>query len=821
MADFDFKKIEQKWQKEWEKQGAFKAKEGKKDKFYCLEMFPYPSASYLHMGHVKCYSIGDIIARFKRMQGKNVLYPMGFDAFGLPAENAAIKAKSHPATYTNDAIATIRKLMKELGLSYDWDREVSTHLPDYYRWNQWIFLKMLEKGIAYRKKAPVNYCKTCATTLANEEVIDGNCWRCDQPVSLEQLEQWFFKITAYADELLSGLDTLQWNERVKEMQRNWIGKSEGTKVTFILEGTKQSFEVFTTRPDTLYGVTFLTCAARHPLLGDLLKGTPQEKAYRSFLQTVSASEKLDVTKEKEGFNTGLFALHPLTGERLPIFASNFVVADYGTGFVMGVPAHDQRDFDFAQKYALPIKQVICQVNGKIDKKMKEAYIGRGILIDSDTFDGLENEKAKKVISAHLVKLKKGAITTEYRLRDWLVSRQRYWGTPIPIVYCSKCGIVPVPEKQLPVQLPVDVTFTGKGNPLVTCKAFVETSCPTCKGKAKRETDTMATFIDSSWYYLRYCDPDNKKALFDSKKVAYWMPADQYIGGMEHAVLHLLYARFFTKFLRDCGLVTFDEPFQKLFNQGIVHKGGERMSKSHGNTVTAEEISAKYGIDTARLFIMFVASPDKAIEWDDKGIEGAFKVIKRFIALADKVGKVSDPIVDHKIASFLTQLEKNYESIEFNKGIVSFMELVSSLSEKESISRAAYESLLLGMSPIIPHVCEELWSRLGNKTLIATESWPKVDTSKINPAFDVVEQAVEKTVSDIMNVLRLVKEKTGEEGTQVYVYVLPKEVGNYAPDSLTKRVGKPIRVFAVNDPKKYDPQGKAGKAKPGKPALFVE
>src|SRR3989344_1250377 len=574
----DFSKMEKKWQKKWVESGIFKAGENsKKDKYYVLEMFPYPSASYLHMGHVRCYSIGDIIARYKRMKGFSVLYPIGFDAFGLPAENAAIKDKIHPKKYTENAIKNIERLMKAIGLSYDWDRSLSTCDSSYYKWNQWIFLKMFEKGIAYRKKAPVNWCPSCKTVLANEEVINGKCWRCDSEVILEQLEQWFLKITDYADELLAGLDKIEWPEKVKSMQRNWIGKSEGTKVIFELEGSKKNIEVFTTRPDTLMGVTFLVYSAQHPFVKELVQGTSHEKEYEGFIRKMSASQKLDAEKSKDGFFIGKYALHPLNGEEIPIYASNFVLADYGTGVVMAVPAHDQRDFEFAKKYKIPIKVVIEPIGEKrIDSKsMKEAYIGGGKLVNSEGFNDLESDEAKEHITKALEYKGKGGKVVEYKLRDWLISRQRYWGTPIPIIYCDDCGVVPVRDKDLPVILPEKVEFTGKGNPLAGNSKFLNVKCPECGGNGRRESDTMATFFDSSWYFLRYCDSMNEKKIFDEKKVDYWMPADQYIGGVEHAVLHLLYSRFFTKFLRDMKLLKFDEPFLRLFNQGIVHKDGQR------------------------------------------------------------------------------------------------------------------------------------------------------------------------------------------------------------------------------------------------------
>jgi len=815
----DFSAIEKKWQKKWEQAKAFKAKEGNAKKFYALEMFPYPSASYLHMGHVKCYSIGDIIARYKRMKGFSVLYPMGFDAFGLPAENAAIKEKTHPRKYTENAVKNIERLMKALGLSYDWERKIDTSKPEYYKWNQWIFLKMLEKGIAYRKKAPVNWCPSCKTVLANEEVINGKCWRCDSEVKLEHFEQWFFKITDYAEELLSGLDKIEWPERVKEMQRNWIGKSQGSEVVFEINGKK--WPVFTTRPDTLYGVTFVVISSQHPDLMKLV--TPErKKEVEIFLRKIkSTSEKDAVDLEKEGVFTGSYAINPITNEKVPVWTGNFVVADYGSGMVMAVPAHDQRDFDFAKKYNLPIKCVVKPLDEKFDSgSLKEAYVSGGKLINSRPFTGLGHEEAKEHITIALKEKGLGKKVVNYKLRDWLVSRQRYWGTPIPVIYCPACGIVPVPEKELPVKLPEDVKFTGKGNPLLTNSKFVNVKCPGCKGSARRETDTLATFVDSSWYYLRYCDSKNAEKIFDKKKVEHWMPVDQYIGGIEHAVLHLLYARFFTKFLGDLKLVGFDEPFMRLFNQGIVHKNGQRMSKSHGNTVTAEEISNKYGIDTARLFISFVAGPDKDIEWDDHGIEGAFRFVNRFMRLLDNLGGKADRLMEHKLNKTLQIIEKSYQDFEFNKGIINFMDLVNYLSDKK-VPKEILGKLVLAISPVMPHIAEEIWSKLGNKGLVIEQEWPSFNPGKIDEKLEESERAVDKTVSDIVNVLRIVKEKSGKDVEKIYLYVLPNETENYNSEMLEKRTGKKVEVYAVSDKKKYDPEGKASKARPGKPGIYVE
>lgn len=818
---FNFKAIEKKWQKAWVESKAFQTFEDKdsKKKYYVLEMFPYPSASYLHVGHMRNYTLGDTVARYMRMKGHNVLYPMGFDAFGLPAESAAIKEKVHPKTYTKKAITTIKKYMQELGLSYDWSRSFATCYSDYYRWNQWIFLRMLEKGIAYRKEAPVNWCPSCTTVLANEEVVSGTCWRCGTGVEVRLLNQWFLKITAYADELLKGLEGIQWPERVKELQRNWIGRSEGTKVFFPVEGFDATLEVFTTRADTLYGVTFIACALQHPLVERLVKGTAAEKQYRTFLSSVSASQKLDADKEKKGFFTGRYAIHPLTKEKLPIYAGTFVVADYGTGVVMGVPAHDERDFAFAQKHKLAIKQVVV-VSADHVPKLQQAFVADGILVHSDVLSGLSSAVARERINELLAQKGVGGRTTEYALRDWLISRQRYWGTPIPIVYCDSCGTVPVPEKDLPVALPDKVKFTGKGNPLLTNASFVNTTCPVCSGPAKRETDTMATFFDSSWYYLRYCSPQSHD-IFDRKAVEYWMPVNQYIGGIEHAVLHLLYARFFTKFLRDIGWLTFDEPFTRLFNQGMVlAKGGEKMSKSKGNVVTTRDSCKKYGTDTTRLFLMFVAGSDKEMEWDDHGIEGAVRFVQRFISLFDRVGGTSDALMEHKIASLMRTVEQSYDQFAFNKAVLSFMDFVQWAASQPQVPRSILERLVLVSAPLVPHLAEEFWHQLGNTSLVACESWPRFDVSRINESFDVQERQFTKTVDDIRSVMKLVALKGGTS-EKVYLYVLPSEVSLFSSDILSKAVGTPVTVFAVNDPAKYDPHGKSSKVKPGRPGIYVE
>ena len=757
----DFKSIERKWQKKWEDKGVFKTKDNsKKKKMYVLEMFPYPSSSLLHMGHVRNYTIGDAYARFKRMQGFNVLYPMGYDAFGLPAENAAIKDGIPPKEYTEKAIKGIMKNQKELGLSYDWGRLIVTCYPEYYKWNQWFFLKMYEKGLAYRKKAPINWCDDCNTVLANEQVEDGKCWRCHSKVIVKDLEQWFLKITNYADELLKDLINLKgWPDNIKVMQKNWIGKSYGTLVNFKLKDSDETIPVFTTRPDTLFGVTFLVFAPEHPKVMELIKGVKQEGRIKEFINKVVIKDKLARTEEKhtEGMFIERYAINPLTNEEIPIYIANFVLLEYGTGAIMAVPAHDQRDFEFAKKYKVPIKVVINPKEYKLNPdKMSKAYIEEGILVNSGKFDGMTNVHAIEAITKHLEKEKLGKKTIQYKLRDWLISRQRYWGTPIPIIYCNKCGIVPIPERDLPVLLPGKVQFSGKGNPLATSNSFLNVSCPKCKSLAKRETDTMDTFFDSSWYFLRYCDPNNKKFAFDKKRVNHWMPVDQYIGGAEHAVMHLLYARFFCKVLRDMKLVKFDEPFVNLFNQGILYKDGAKMSKSHGNVVNQNEIADKYGIDTARIFLLFVASPDKEMEWNDQGVEGSYRFLVRAYNLLDNLGEGKNEKLKSKLHKTIMDVTNYMESFEFNLAIIELMSFVNYLYKVKGDKKESLKALALLLNPFAPHLSEEMWEKLNGKGFASLIDWPKYDKKKINLELEKEEELVDNTINDVRNVLRLVK-----------------------------------------------------------------
>ncbi|HTG00546.1 MAG TPA: leucine--tRNA ligase, partial [Nitrospirota bacterium] len=674
------------------------------------------------------------------------------------AENAAIKHGIHPATWTLENIAFMRdRQLKRLGLSYDWDREVTTCLEDYYRWNQWLFIKMFEKGLAYKKRSYVNWCPSCNTVLANEQVEDGLCWRCSSVVSHKELEQWFFKITAYAEELLSYTDKLPgWPERVLTMQRNWIGKSTGVEADFLVEETGEKIPIFTTRPDTLFGVTFMSIAPEHPIVESLIKGKPQADNVRAFCQRVMREDKAarsDEQKEKEGIFTGAYAINPLNNERIPVWVGNFVLMEYGTGAIMSVPAHDQRDFEFARKYGIPVRVVIQKPDGSLlPETMKEAYTEAGVMANSGAFNGMPSEEGKKKIADFVEAKRFGTRTVNWRLRDWGISRQRYWGTPIPIVYCDACGTVPVAEKDLPVRLPVDVEFTGKGkSPLAESASFRETSCPKCGGKARRETDTMDTFVDSSWYFLRYCSPKDDTAPFDKKAASYWMNVDQYIGGIEHAVLHLLYARFFTKVIRDLGLFDGDEPFQNLLTQGMVIKDGAKMSKSKGNVVDPDFILNKYGADTARLFSLFAAPPERDLEWSDQGVDGAFRFLHRVWAMVFKHLSVvkpaapagADALGDRLFRKTHVTIKRVTEDIEqefhFNTAIAALMELVnemydytaSGVAEKQiPVLRHAMDVLVLLIAPFAPHFAEELWERLGNRGMIADASWPAYDPAAI-------------------------------------------------------------------------------------------
>ncbi len=758
---YDFREIEPKWQKKWEEQDIYSVPDaGDKPKFYCLEMFPYPSGK-LHMGHVRNYSIGDVVARYKTMQGYNVLHPMGWDAFGLPAENAAIKHGAlHPAQWTYENIDTMRSQLKQLGISYDWNREVATCHPGYYKWTQWLFLQLYNRGLAYKKKAAVNWCPSCATVLANEQVKEGGCERCKTAVEKRELEQWFFKITEYADRLLADLDKLDgWPEKVKIMQKNWIGRSEGAEITFAIDGMDETMTVFTTRPDTVYGVTYMVLAPEHPLVEKLIAGKPQAGEIRAFVARVRSQSELVRTSaetEKIGLFTGAYCINPVNGEKVPVLVANYVLMEYGTGAVMGVPAHDQRDFEFARKYNLPIRVVIQPEGMELDPDtMTEAYDGEGFMVNSGPFNGTPNREGIVKVTRYLEEKGIGRGSVNYRLRDWLISRQRYWGAPIPIVYCDKCGTVPVPEKDLPVLLPMDVAFQPTGrSPLEDLPDFVNTTCPACGGKGRRETDTMDTFMCSSWYYYRYTSPRDENNSWDPENVRYWLPVDQYIGGVEHAILHLLYSRFFTKVLYDMGLVDNEEPFTNLLTQGMVLKDGAKMSKSKGNVVSPEDIVAKYGADTARLFILFASPPERDLEWSDQGVEGCYRFLNRVWRLVEPLGNalVSAPLpgpgkmkgidgemrrVTHVTIKRVTEDLGN--RFNFNTAVSAIMELVNALYQYKEVPeidrdpgvmREAVETLLVLLAPFAPHITEELWAVTGHTGSIHKMPWPAYDPEAI-------------------------------------------------------------------------------------------
>jgi leucyl-tRNA synthetase len=756
--------IEQKWQTYWQENKVNKTNENDgADKFYCLEQFPYPSGR-LHMGHMRVYSIGDVMARYNRMKGYQVLHPMGWDAFGMPAENAAIKFGAQPSKWTYENIDFMRGQQKQLGVSYDWDREIATCSPDYYKMTQMLFLLFYEKGLAYRKKGAVNWCPHDQTVLANEQVEDGKCWRCGTEVTKLDLEQWYFKITDYADRLLQDLDGLDgWPDKVKTMQRNWIGRSEGAEVTFDLPELGDKITVFTTRPDTLYGVTFMVIAPEHPLVPQLAKGKETESDVLAFIERMKKESDINRTSTdapKEGLFTGAYAKHPLTGEDVPIWIANYVLMDYGTGAVMAVPAHDTRDFAFARKYDIPIKVVIQPEGEEIrEQDMIEAFTEDGKLVNSDSFDGRPNREAIHALSEHLEEKGLGGKTVSYRLRDWLVSRQRYWGAPIPMVYCDDCGIVPVPKDQLPVMLPEDVVIDGHSNPLAKSEKFLHTDCPKCGKPARRETDTMDTFIDSSWYYLRFTDPKNDEIPFEPAKANKWLPVDEYIGGIEHAILHLLYSRFFTKVLHDAGMVSFTEPFKSLLTQGMVLKDGAKMSKSKGNVVSPDEIIAKYGADTGRLFILFAAPPDRDLEWSDSGVEGSFRFLNRVWRMVDQhrglfssdtpVAQISGEAEKDLNRTLNATIKKVSEDIgerrQFNTAISSIMELVNKIyAYPETADRGmlalAVERVIVLLAPFAPHITEEMWRMIGRLVSVHLEGWPAYDEQAL--VLDEVEIVVQ-------------------------------------------------------------------------------
>ncbi|MFS8533787.1 MAG: leucine--tRNA ligase [Limnochordales bacterium] len=820
---YDFEAVERKWQRVWDELQLYRVYEDpSKPKYYVLEMFPYPSGK-LHMGHVRNYTIGDVVARYKRMRGFNVLHPMGWDAFGLPAENAAIQHNIHPSAWTWDNIDYMRKQLKRLGISYDWSREVASCHPDYYRWTQWLFLQFYKAGLVEKKRAPVNWCPKCQTVLANEQVVDGCCERCDTPVTVRDLEQWFFRITQYAERLLRELDELTgWPDKVKIMQRNWIGKSTGVEIQFPIKGMDETLAVFTTRADTIYGATYMVIAPEHPLVPRLIANSPDREAIQRFIEDVRRQGEIARAAEdaeKLGMFTGSYCVNPFTGEEIPIWIGNYVLMGYGTGAIMAVPAHDQRDLDFARRYGLPVRVVVAPPSGELPDAatMTVAYTEDGTLVNSGPYSGLPNREGLERIADEVERRGIGRRRVQYRLRDWLISRQRYWGCPIPIVYCDHCGTVPVPEDQLPVLLPEDVSFKPTGqSPLVDKPEFVNTTCPKCGGPARRETDTMDTFVDSSWYFLRFCDPHNRNAAFDRDKVDYWMPVDQYIGGVEHAILHLMYARFFQMVLADLGLVSTPRPFERLLTQGMVLKDGAKMSKSKGNTVDPNHIVEKYGADTARLFILFASPPERDLEWSDAGVEGAYRFLNRVWRLVtDLVHELGpmpqgpapagrDAAAEELRRMVHRTLKKVTQDIEdrfhFNTAIAAVMELVNafyqykeSAAEKDkAVVAEGLEKLVLMMAPFAPHLAEELWQTLGRTDSVHLQPWPSYDPEAVQADTIEVVVQVNGRVRDRLWVAREASEAEVREAA----LALPKVREHIAGRQVARVVVVPGRLVNI-------------------------
>ncbi len=753
--------VEQNAQDHWAQARCFEVTEDReKEKFYCLTMFPYPSGK-LHMGHVRVFTISDVIARFQRMQGKHVLQPMGWDAFGMPAENAAIQRGVPPAEWTYQNIADMRVQLKRLGYAYDWAREVTTCRPEYYRWEQWLFTRMFKKGLVYRKNSVVNWDPVDQTVLANEQVIDGRGWRSDALVERREIPQWFMKITAYADELLDELDRMPgWPDSVKTMQRNWIGRSEGVELSFDVADEEQPLTVYTTRPDTLMGVTYMAVAAEHPLATKVAEHNADIAAFVEACKKTDAAEATLETMEKKGMPLGINAIHPLTGDEVPLWVANFVLMSYGTGAVMAVPGHDARDWEFAKKHGIPIKQVIAPEDGTEIDIQEAVFVDKGVLVNSGEYDGLDFDGALNAIADHFEATGRGRRTVNYRLRDWGVSRQRYWGTPIPIIYCDDCDAVPVPEEQLPVVLPEDVEITGVGSPLRDMPEFYEAACPECGKPARRETDTFDTFIESSWYFARYACPDNDQAMLD-QRAEYWTPVDQYTGGIEHAILHLLYSRFFQRVMRDEGLTKVSEPFTNLLTQGMVLKDGAKMSKAKGNTVDPQQLIAEYGADTVRLFMMFAAPPEQSLEWSDDGVQGSFRFLKRFWnAVVEHAQAGSATAVDASVLNDAHKelRRKTHQTIakisddlgrrsSFNTAIAAAMELLNAINKLDdtsdagrAVAREALEAVVLMLSPIVPHICHALWQQLGHQTPLIDQAWPEVDETALEA--DRIEMVVQ-------------------------------------------------------------------------------
>ncbi|KKM71343.1 hypothetical protein LCGC14_1431580 [marine sediment metagenome] len=804
MTDYNPQKIEKKWQERWEKDKIFEVKEDPdKKKFFVLEMYPYPSGT-LHMGHLRNYTIGDCFARFKRMNGFNVLYPMGYDSFGLPAENAAIDHGVNPEEWTNKNIKIMKEQQKRIGLSYDWSRMICSHNPNYYKWDQWFFLKMFERGLAYKEDSYVNWCPKCVTVLANEQAQGGKCWRCNTDVEQKFLSQWFLKIREYAEELLDGLNMVEWPEKVKQMQRNWISKSEGTIIKFPIAEENRTIDIFTTRPDTLYGVTFMVFAPEHPWVREWVKGSQYEEEFEVLYQEVmhqNIFERTDINLEKKGMFIGKYSVNPITKEEIPVYISNFVVYEYGAGAVMAVPAHDQRDFEFAKEFEIPIKIVIQPHDYDLNKaKMTRSYEGDGSLVHSGEFDGMENRSAIKIITEKLEEINSGYATNNYKLRDWGISRQRYWGCPIPVLYCEVCGQIPVPYEDLPVYLPKDVSFTGAGNPLETSESFINTECPKCGKNARRETDTMDTFIDSSWYFFAFCDPPSVESDVPYHKdiVNYWGNVDLYVGGIEHAILHLIYARFFTKVARDLGLHKFDEPFQKLLTQGMINKfqpycpdcnvflmkadlkemrckicgntnliqKSVKMSKSYGNTVDPSEIIDKYGADAARFFILFGASPESGLEWSDEGVNFAHKFLRNFFHLLTTPIKkkrnksnIRDELIIYNLNKTIKLVTESFNKVALRDGINFIIQFTSDFTKykEEGVIEKIYndcrEKLTLIFHPIAPHITEEIWELMGKEGYISLNSWSGYDLSILNTENEFKWNLLNNVLNDI-NSIRL-------------------------------------------------------------------
>jgi leucyl-tRNA synthetase len=757
---YDFRAVERAWQERWEREGIYVARDDDpRPKYYVLEMLPYPSGD-LHVGHAKNYTLGDAIARIHRMLGRNVVHPMGWDAFGLPAENAAIQRGIHPETWTRENIRNMRRQVRLMGTSYDWTRELASCDPEYYRWNQWFFIRMLEKGLAYKREAPVNWCPVDQTVLANEQVENGRCWRCGAAVERRNLAQWFFKITEYVERLLKGLDRLDgWPERIRTMQRNWIGKSEGVTFAFDVENVEAQIETFTTRIDTVFGVTFVAVAPEHPVVAKILEKMPKaRKRIEELASSLKSKSELERTQlmEKTGIPTGAYAINPLSRERVPIWVTNYVLAEYGTGAVMGVPAHDERDFEFAKKHGLPIAQVITTPDGSLHAPLHEAYVEDGKLIASGEYIGMKSALARRAIAARLEAMGRGKTTVNYRIRDWLLSRQRYWGTPIPIVYCPDDGIVPVPDDQLPVLLPHDVQFTGQGSPLANDAAYMDTTCPTCGGPAKRDPDTMDTFVDSSWYFVRYLDPRNDRKPFEHGKASAWMPVDQYIGGAEHAVLHLLYARFFYMFMIDAGYVSGDdEPFTRLFNQGMLLYRGEKMSKSHGNVVGIDETVEKHGVDAMRLFLLKAAPPEDTLPWTDEGIVGRVRFVQRVWRAVEPLARAARTVPLDRLPEMRGEEQRElvralHVALESGKGetethrfhynvtTAKLDELINLLTTAlrapdapdDPAVRYVVHALPIVLAPFAPHLADELWSRMGYERSVHQERWIEPDPAAL-------------------------------------------------------------------------------------------